>query len=133
MDIEVTSEVVDHMRADAARADPDECCGLLLGRDGRIETAVSARNVADRPDTRFEIDPQALIDAHRRARRGGPQIVGYYHSHPRSPSRPSATDATMAAHDGRVWAIVGQDGSGWWCDAPDGFRPVSTSQVTGKS
>ena len=61
------------------------------------------------PETHFEIDPQALIDAHRAARAGGPQVLGYYHSHPAGEPEPSATDRAMAAGDGRMWAIMGRD------------------------
>ncbi|WP_325049001.1 Mov34/MPN/PAD-1 family protein [Aurantiacibacter zhengii] len=120
----VEGEVIDLLRGEAARAYPAECCGILLGRDEHITAAVPARNVHPAPQTHFEIDPQALIDAHRTARQGGPQVVGYYHSHPEGPPRPSATDRAQAAHDGMVWAIICADAIGWWHDTPDGFAAL---------
>lgn len=111
------------MCAEAAAAAPDECCGLLLG-DHRIAEARPAANVAPDPRHRFEIDPHALIAAHRAARTGGPAVLGYYHSHPGGPAMPSATDRAMASGDGRVWAIVGRDGVTFWRDDGDGFAPL---------
>jgi len=104
---------------------PHECCGLLLGAGNTIEQAVPTANVSPTPRTHFEIDPQALVDAHRAARAGGPQVLGYYHSHPAGPSAPSATDQAQAGGDGRVWAIAGGDGITFWRDDECGFTSLS--------
>lgn len=125
MDLRVTREALERMLAESARAAPDECCGMLLGRNGCIAEARAAANVAAEPRRRFEIDPQALVDAHRAARIGGPEVIGYYHSHPGGAAEPSATDRAMAAGDGSVWAIVGEGGTTFWCDAEEGFAPLS--------
>jgi proteasome lid subunit RPN8/RPN11 len=127
MDLRVTRAAMTGMRAEASRAAPEECCGILLGHGARIEDAVPARNVHPTPRTHFEIDPQALIDAHRAARAGGPEVIGYYHSHPAGLAEPSATDRARAAHDGRVWAIVGENGVTFWRDDEHGFTPLSYS------
>jgi proteasome lid subunit RPN8/RPN11 len=110
--------------AEAALAAPRECCGLLLGRDGAVESAQPAANVAGDPLTRFEIDPAALFAAHRAARAGGPDLVGYYHSHPAGHPLPSATDCAHASGDGRVWAIVAGGDVRFYRDGPDGLVPV---------
>ncbi|WP_120716292.1 Mov34/MPN/PAD-1 family protein [Tsuneonella amylolytica] len=125
MEIEVSSEVEPAMLARASAAYPREACGLLLGRAGTIETATLAANVHSNPDTHFEIDPQALVDAHRAARAGGPEVIGYWHSHPHGPPAPSATDRAHGTGDGRVWAIVGEGRVGWWRDSPGGFVALS--------
>jgi desampylase len=90
----------------ATAAVPHECCGLLLGNAGVIETIELTTNVADIPTREFEIDPAALIAAEKRARHGGAAILGYFHSHPNGVARPSDHDADMAAVDGRTWLIV---------------------------
>lgn len=114
------------MLAAAARAGRHEACGLLLGHGTCVETAVATANVAQDPARHFEIDPAALIGAHRLARSGaGPQVLGYFHSHPNGIAAPSATDAASAAHDGRVWAIVAGDAITCWHDGSDGFEPLS--------
>jgi desampylase len=110
---------------EAERASPEESCGLLLGQDGAIELILPTANVAGDPRHRFEIDPQALIAAHRTARAGGPQVVGYYHSHPGGTAAPSAADSDGRTGDGRVWAIVGASGVTFWRDGEQGFEPLS--------
>ncbi len=111
---------------DAARAaHPLEACGLLLGEGGRITEARETANIHPTPATHFEIDPQALIDAHRAARDGGPQVLGYFHSHPVGEPAPSATDCAMAAHDGRIWAVIAGDEVRFWRDQPADFVALS--------
>jgi len=127
MVIELTRAVLERISSEAARAVPEEACGLLLGRQGRIQQVVSAPNVHPTPQTHFEIDPQALVDAHRAARQGGPEVLGYYHSHPIGAAEPSATDRAMAAGDGRVWAIAGEGDVTFWRDDKDGFAKLSYS------
>lgn len=125
MDVVVTSDVIATLVAEAARAAPAECCGLLLGRNGRIEEARPADNVSPDPLLRFEIDPAALFAAHRAARSGGPELVGYYHSHPSGHPRPSATDCEHASGDDRAWAIVASGEVAFWRDGEAGFVPLS--------
>jgi predicted GIY-YIG superfamily endonuclease/proteasome lid subunit RPN8/RPN11 len=126
--IEITSEALAAMRAHAAAAHPHEACGILLGEGARITAAVPTANVHPAPETHFEIDPQALIDAHRAARSGAaPQVVGYYHSHPHGPPEPSATDRASATGDGRIWAIVAGEETRFWKDGKQGFAALSFS------
>ena len=130
MVIEVASGVLQTMRVQAEQAAPLECCGLLFGRftdrGARIERAVAAPNVADDPARRFEIDPAALLAAHKAARAGGPDVVGYYHSHPVGGTAPSATDRAMAAGGGRIWAIIAQGRIAFWRDGPHGFAALGS-------
>lgn len=121
MELVVTSQALAAMRAHAAAAHPHEACGLLLGQGPLITEARAVGNVHPAPATHFEIDPQALIGAHRAARAGGLQVVGYYHSHPSGPPEPSVTDRASAAGDGRVWAIIAADDLRFWQDSEQGF------------
>ncbi|RXZ65541.1 M67 family metallopeptidase [Pelagerythrobacter rhizovicinus] len=125
MTLQIIRSVTDQILAEAARASPRECCGILLGDGETVHALGSARNVHPAPEMHFEIDPRALIDAHRAARAGGPQVVGYYHSHPSGPAEPSPTDQAMAARDGRVWAIAGEGEVRFWRDDEAGFEPLS--------
>jgi len=74
-----------------------------------IDEAVPARNLADGL-TRFLIDPQDHINAMRAARLRGFEIVGFFHSHPRSSAWPSATDVAESAYPDAVHLIVGVEG-----------------------
>ena len=142
----VTSLVADpgvlrKVLAEAEAAHPNEACGLLLGEpagDGggwHIETALQAANVHSSPATHFEIDPQTLINAHRSARSGGPQIAGYYHSHPNGLSKPSRADAAMAAGDGMIWAIAAAGEITFWqnteMDGDQSFIPLPYGSKAG--
>ena len=103
----------------------------LLGEKGQITEARPAANVHPAPERHFEIDPQALIDAHRAARHGGPQVLGYYHSHPAGSPEPSATDRAMASGDGRIWAIIAAAEVMFWQDCAGGFEALSYSLEDG--
>lgn len=88
-------------------ARPDEKCGLLFGHGTKILRADPAANVAADPFTMFEIDPGALLAAHRASRVGeGLPLIGYYHTHPNDDAMPSVTDAACAAPDGKLWLIA---------------------------
>ena len=108
------------MLAHAREAHPRECCGILLGEGATITAIQPARNIHPAPGTQFEIDPQALVDAHRAARRGGRRVLGYYHSHPNGLPRPSVTDEAMLTGERAVWAIVAAGDVTFW--QADGAR-----------
>lgn len=127
MDIAVTREALEAMERAAAQAHPCEACGLLLGEGTSIARFAQTANVHRKPQTHFEIDPQALIAAHKAVRDGGPQVIGYFHSHPVGAAAPSATDRASAAGDGRIWAIWGEGELALWRDDLTGFAALSYS------
>ncbi|MFC0588513.1 M67 family metallopeptidase [Novosphingobium aquiterrae] len=131
MGIELTSGVHATLLEEAARAHPFECCGLLLGQGVRIERAVPAANVHPDPARHFEIDPAALITAHKAERSGGAQLLGYYHSHPNGRADPSPSDRAQAAGDGRLWAIVANEAVLVWRDTAAGFQALPLRLVEG--
>ena len=135
------------MLAQAARAHPLECCGLLLGQRGDglagaaecISAIAPAANVAADPTRHFEIDPAVLIAAHvaeredakREGAGGSPALLGWYHSHPSGLPTPSATDQASSPRDGRIWAIIGDGAVRLWRDGPFGFEALPTRLVDG--
>lgn len=130
MVIDVTSGVLATLRAEAERAGPEECCGLLLGcgepgAEGRIDAVLPATNVAVDRRVRFEIDPAVLLSAHKAARAGGAQVLGYYHSHPAGHPVPSATDCEHSTGDLRIWAIIAGGHVAFWRDRGNGFRELT--------
>ena len=124
MALEVSSTVIEMLLAEASEAHPRECCGLLFGSAGHIERSSNAANVHPDPERHFEIDPRALIDAHRTARAGGALVVGFYHSHPNGLTEPSATDRELAAPDGMIWAIVAAGRVTFWRSGDAGFEAL---------
>jgi proteasome lid subunit RPN8/RPN11 len=103
---DIASAALQRMLAAAAAEPGREVCGLLTGVPGLIRTAEPCANVAAQPVIRFEIDPAALLAAHRRSRHGGATLLGCYHSHPTGRAEPSPRDAADAAPDGSLWLIV---------------------------
>lgn len=97
----VIDAMIDHARRDA----PLECCGLLAAREGVIDEAIPARNLKASA-VAFLIDPADHFAALKRARAAGLEIVGAYHSHPRSPAVPSPTDLAKAHYEEFLYVIV---------------------------
>jgi proteasome lid subunit RPN8/RPN11 len=118
----VLDAMIEHARDDA----PLECCGLLLGGPGVVDECMRTRNVRA-SETAYLIDPSAHFAAIRRARGAGRVIAGAYHSHPRSPAVPSATDLAEAQDSGLLYVIVSLADAG----APDvrGYRLVDGNFV----
>ena len=102
---QLNRSTIETVIAHAREAAPAECCGVLIGRDGDVAGAVPTRNAADRP-TRFLIEPRDHFDAIRAARARQLEVVGYYHSHPHSPARPSETDVAEATYPDQLSLIV---------------------------
>ncbi len=121
MGLQISSCVIALIQQAAADAAPLEACGLLFGADG-VDRASVAANVSDDPTRRFEIDPAALIGALRAERGGGEKVIGYWHSHPSGDATPSATDAAMAAADGKIWVIVAGDAVTAWRAGTSGLH-----------
>lgn len=90
---------------------PHECCGILLGSiDGELRVvseAVKMRNAnTTTPQNRFDFDPKEHLEVQKRARQEGQEIVGFYHSHPDHPARPSRFDLDHAPWPGYSYIIV---------------------------
>ena len=86
------------IRQEAARAYPFEGCGALLGHaDGRVLEATALPNVeGERPRTRFSVSPADYLAVEETADARGLRLLGFWHSHPDHPARPSATDRQFA-------------------------------------
>ena len=94
-------ELSNAIRAHSVESYPYECCGALLGRDGEnsreVFALVSLTNRRDdSPRNRFSITPEDVRLAEQKAREQGLEVIGWYHSHPDSPARPSEFDREHA-------------------------------------
>ncbi len=104
--MKIERALLDEIVAHALRDAPNECCGLVLGRDGRATAARALENLAASP-FRFDIDGRELIDF-AFADEDDEQLTAIYHSHTRSEPYPSQTDVNFAANwPGVEWLIVG--------------------------
>ena len=102
---------VDAIVAHALEGYPCEACGVFLGMGATVARAVRAVNrETESPRVRYQIAPEDLIRIQREARGEGLEILGYYHSHPDHPARPSETDRRIAAEglsDGVFHVVIG--------------------------
>jgi desampylase len=123
MAVRIARELIDRLIAEAAAHPDEEVCGLLFGSADRIDAAVATANVAPDPTRWFEIDPAALIAAHKAERAGWRRLIGCYHSHPSGDARPSVRDRE-AAEAGRLWLIIGNGQVCLWRATCEGFKPI---------
>jgi len=111
-------EIVAHARDEA----PNECCGLLAGRNGRSERVFRMANAARSP-LRFEVAPLEVMRTLETIDEAGLEVGALYHSHTRTAPYPSQTDVTFAeAWPGTPWIIVGLS---------DGDAEVRTYRIDG--
>ena len=100
MTIRLSTSLLDEIRRHGERAYPAECCGALVGRiaEGVKEVVRLAPAVNRRIDDphRYLIAPDDLRRLETEIRRESLEVVGYYHSHPDHPARPSAFDTEHA-------------------------------------
>jgi proteasome lid subunit RPN8/RPN11 len=97
----ITPEAVRIVIADAEKAYPHEGCGIFVGRrrgdDFEVVRAVPAANEnTDKPRVWYDLAPADQERIEREARRDGLDVIGYYHSHPDHPARPSEGDRSRA-------------------------------------
>jgi len=85
------------MRRHVSRRAPLEACGLLAGKNKRVESTLGIYN-AERSPVRFRMEPGAQWRAFQRIEAAGLELVGIYHSHPNGPDHPSPTDVTEALY-----------------------------------
>lgn len=102
----IARSLLDEIVAHALRDAPNECCGVVVGREAAATSAQALENLAASP-FRFDIDGRELI-AFAFADEGDDELVAIYHSHTRSAPYPSQTDVNFAAGwPGVEWLIVG--------------------------
>jgi proteasome lid subunit RPN8/RPN11 len=93
--MKISQELIDEMVAHAREDLPNECCGMVGGRDGEATRVVRVENAAASP-LRYEMDPQGQYDALKSIEDAGEELVAIYHSHTRSAAYPSQTDVNEA-------------------------------------
>jgi proteasome lid subunit RPN8/RPN11 len=101
-DLVLSEDLARAIEREGSAAYPNECCGIMIGRDvtegGTTQRALERlepmQNVWDAAEQRrrFAIDPLALMKAEKTAAEQGKLVIGFYHSHPDHPARPSETD-----------------------------------------
>jgi len=99
--IQLSEELEQQIREHAKRDFPYECCGVMLGSvAGEVKTVHTLKEMqnehADGHERRYLISPDEMFRLDREARAGGNKTLGFYHSHPNHPARPSIYDRDWA-------------------------------------
>jgi len=99
--LNLNQDLTERIRAHAAQSYPYECCGALLGAEtdgGRaVRDLVMLDNQRDdSPRNRFLVRPEDVLRVENAARERGLDVLGWYHSHPDAPARPSEFDREHA-------------------------------------
>ena len=97
MPLSLQPGVAEAIRAHGTETYPNECCGALYGREGVVtETYALPNTTEEGPRRRFLVRPQDYRDAEKRATELKVDLLGFYHSHPDHPARPSQYDLDHA-------------------------------------
>ena len=97
MALTITPAVDQAIRQHGAETYPHECCGALYGSNGVVTDILALPNVTEEgPRRRFRISDKDYLKTERRASELGAELLGFYHSHPDHPARPSQYDLDHA-------------------------------------
>lgn len=97
MALQLHASVDAAIRAHGRDTYPHECCGALIGRDNVVTSAFALPNTTEEgPRRRFLVRPDDYRQAERYASSHGLELLGFYHSHPDHPARPSQYDLDHA-------------------------------------
>jgi [CysO sulfur-carrier protein]-S-L-cysteine hydrolase len=101
----IPRRIYDEMIEQAREEAPNECCGLIGGRNGDAVTLYRARNSEASP-LRYNLDPQDQFRIMSEMDERGEELAAIYHSHTASPAYPSQTDINLATYPDALYLIV---------------------------
>lgn len=95
------NQIIEHCKKDF----PNEACGILAGREGKVEKAYAMTNTDKSPQTYF-MDAKEQLKVMKEIRNLGLETVGIYHSHVASSAYPSSHDVELAFYPEVSYVIV---------------------------
>jgi [CysO sulfur-carrier protein]-S-L-cysteine hydrolase len=115
----IYEEMPEHAREEA----PNECCGIIGGKDGEAATLYRATN-AERSPLRYTLDPNDLFRiTFREIPERDEEMLAIYHSHTASPAYPSQTDINLATYPDAIYLIL---------SLADGEAPLRGFRIEGE-
>ena len=114
LSLEIGSDIFEQMVEYAREQVPIEACGILAGKDGKVEKLYKMTNI-DNSGTHFMMEPREQFDVVKDMRSCGLEMMAIYHSHPETPARPSAEDIRLALTPDMIYVIVSLQNA----EAPD--------------
>lgn len=95
-------ELIQHCLKDPAK----EVCGILAGKNRKIEKIFPLANISDSPKLCYHIDPKEQLAVFKELRKQGLELTAIYHSHVDSPAYPSARDIELAFYPESSYIII---------------------------
>ncbi len=81
---------------------PNEACGILGGKVGRVERVFCMTNARPGPVS-YEMDPEEQFRVMKDIRNAGLEMAGTFHSHPGGQAVPSSIDVERAYWPGTLF------------------------------
>jgi [CysO sulfur-carrier protein]-S-L-cysteine hydrolase len=103
--MKLSKEFVDEMVAHALQDAPNECCGIIAGKDGRATKLFRAKNSEASP-YRYNVDPKDLLQIFRECEDNDWTFLAIYHSHTASEAYPSPTDVRLAFWPEAAYVLI---------------------------
>ena len=94
-------QLVEHSKKEA----PDEACGILAGRNQKVEKVYEMAN-KDKSSKTFFMDPEEQLKVMKEIRNSGLEMMGIYHSHLETEAYPSVHDVELAYYPEASYVIV---------------------------
>jgi proteasome lid subunit RPN8/RPN11 len=102
----IPRSIFDQMLEHAREEVPNECCGILGGKNGEATTLYRATNAEQSP-LRYTLDPKDLFRISiQEIPERDEEMLAIYHSHTASPAYPSQTDINLATYPDSVYLIL---------------------------
>ena len=93
--IRIPRSIFNRMVEHAKKESPLECCGILGGKNHKVERAFELQN-AEKSPIRYSMAPQDQLRVFEEMEKGAMEMVAIYHSHPQTIPFPSETDVKLA-------------------------------------
>jgi proteasome lid subunit RPN8/RPN11 len=98
--LRIREDLIRRIHGHGVETYPHECCGALLGQDvegsREVMDLLPLANRRNDSRNRFELAPDDVRLAEKTARARQLELLGWYHSHPDAPARPSEFDREHA-------------------------------------
>ena len=96
MSIKIPRRLIAELITHAMQADPNECCGLLLGIGDAADEIHRMSNISRKPVSKYTMQAGELVEAQEKVKKAGREFVAIYHSHTFTQGYPSLTDISNA-------------------------------------
>ena len=103
--ISLPQTIYDAMLAHAQAEHPNECCGLLTGKQNQATKLYRMTNTHHSPVSYF-MEPKEQFAVFKEMRDQGTELLAIYHSHPHTVAYPSKTDVGLAYYSEALYIII---------------------------